>query len=123
MSTETGKESSDEVPVPTGVEAPEDYEWVASVEDVPRMRPLSVEVDGRGVLVCLQDDEVRAVDEICPHEERSMRYGVVQGGSIVCPHHQYKFDLETGRCKRHKCEPATTYEVHLEDGEVFVKKQ
>jgi nitrite reductase (NADH) small subunit len=87
------------------------------------MRPLVVEVNGHGILLCLQDGKVRAMNEICPHKQLSMRHGFVLGGAMVCPHHQYKFDLETGRSRRHKCQHAETFETHLEDGEVFVRKQ
>lgn len=98
----------------------DDFEPVCSLDEVPEVRPKKVVVDGRGILLCRSGGEIRAVDEICPHEKRSMRYGVVQRGRIVCPHHRYKFDLETGRC-RQRCAPAQLYEVRVEDGTVFVR--
>lgn len=124
-SVESSAQSEDEkgVNAPASVDEPESYEHVASMDEIPEMRPLVVEVNGHGVLLCLQDGEVRAMDEICPHKQLSMRHGFVHGGAMVCPHHQYKFDLQTGRSRRHKCQPAETFETHVEDGEVYVRKQ
>lgn len=98
----------------------DDYLPVCELDDLPDVRPFYTEIDGRGILLCRSGGEVHAVDEICPHEEKSMRYGVVQRGQIVCPHHQYKFDLETGRTRK-RCAPATTYEVEVEGDTVYVR--
>lgn len=97
------------------------YEKACSVEDIPAMMAKKVEVAGRGVLLCREDDEVYAVDEICPHKKRSMAYGVVLDGKIVCPHHQYEFELDTGRCRGRRCAPVLTYEVEVVDEDVFVR--
>lgn len=96
------------------------FERVCDVNDVPEHMPRRVEVGGRGVLLCRDGGEIRAVDEICPHKQRSMRYGVVFGGDLICPHHQYHFDLQTGRCDQ-RCEPVHVYEVRVVDGEVWVR--
>ncbi len=99
----------------------EGFERVCDVDDVPEHMPKRVVVGGRGVLLCRVDGEIRGVDEICPHKDRSMRFGVVFDGEIICPHHQYHFDLETGRCDRRKCPPVHVYEVRVVDGEVWVR--
>lgn len=82
--------------------------------------PFRAEIDGRGVLICREGDELFAVDELCPHENKSMRFGVVFDGVLTCPHHQYRFKLETGECNR-RCAPAITYPLEVVDGDVWVK--
>jgi nitrite reductase/ring-hydroxylating ferredoxin subunit len=96
------------------------FHAVCEVDDVPDLRPKHVEVADRDVLLCKTGGELYAVDEICPHENKSMRYGVVQRGQIVCPHHQYRFELESGRCRR-RCAPVEVYETKIEDGTVYVR--
>ena len=85
------------------------------------MMPKRVDIDGQGVLICRTDDGFAAVDETCPHKQRSMRYGVVQRGQIICPHHRYKFDLETGRCHR-RCAPVAVYDVEVIDDDIYVRR-
>ncbi|MFP4598075.1 MAG: Rieske (2Fe-2S) protein [Persicimonas sp.] len=97
------------------------YTKVCTVDDIPQMMPRKVSVDGRSVLLCRDAGEIYAIDEICPHKQKSMAYGVVHAGKIICPHHQYEFELDTGRCRRKRCAPVLTYEVEVVDTEVFVK--
>lgn len=96
------------------------FERVCREEEVPEHMPRSAQVGGRGVLLCRQNGRIFAVDEICPHKNRSMRFGVVFNGDLICPHHQYHFDLETGRCKQ-RCEPIHSYEVQVLEGEVWIR--
>lgn len=98
----------------------EGYIEVCDVDDVPDMRPKMVEVDDQSILICRGEDGMFAVDEICPHEDLSMRFGVVQWDKIVCPHHQYRFDLETGQCQRRRCSPVPVYELEIHDEKVYV---
>ena len=94
---------------------------VCAVDEVPEHMPLKVEAFGRAVLLCRSDDGIYAVDEICPHENESMARGVVFEGQIICPHHQYRFDLDTGRCNR-RCAPVQTYEVRVVEDEVWLRR-
>ncbi len=98
----------------------EEFQAVCRVDELPDVRPKHVEVGDRSILICKSGGEIYAVDEICPHEKRSMRYGVVQRGQIVCPHHQYRFELESGRCRR-RCAPVEVYETKIDEGRVYVR--
>lgn len=104
----------------TAVRNLEGFDRVCDLEDVPDHIPRKVEVGGRGVLICREDGQLYAVDEICPHKNQSMERAPLVDGEIVCPHHQYRFDLETGRCNR-RCAPVQTYDVEVVDGEVWVR--
>lgn len=88
--------------------------------EIPMMRPLRIEHEGQGILLCKERGKVYAFDEICPHKEQSMAHGVVFQGTLVCPWHQYKFDLESGACKRRRCPPATTIAVKIVGREVHL---
>ena len=82
---------------------------------VPEMMPLKLTLADRAILVCRSLGQVWAVDEMCPHKRESMAYGVVHEGQIICPHHQYAFDLDTGRTTMRRCPPATVYSAQLAD--------
>lgn len=100
----------------------EGYEPVGPAGQIAGVMPRRVDVGGRSVLLCREGDRVFAVDEICPHKERSMVYGIIHGGKLICPHHQYGFELETGRCDQRRCAPVQTYPTAVTvDGELWVK--
>lgn len=85
------------------------------------MLPRKVSIDGLSVLICRGEEGFFAVDELCPHKSLSMAFGVVHEGKIICPHHQYTFDLDTGRCSMRRCAPVNTYPVEVVGEELFVK--
>lgn len=98
------------------------YVRACATSEVPEIMPRKVALAGHSVLICrAPDGHYHAVDEICPHKRESMAYGVVHDGKIICPHHQYAFELETGRCNKRRCPPVATYSVRVVDDEVFVK--
>ena len=98
----------------------------------------SVKVGGRRIAVtCLPDGGYRAVADTCPHEMASLGNGKVEkmwtaegvgapraseeGCVIVCPWHNFEFDLDTGLSP---CEPGRlrikTYRAASEHGEIVV---
>lgn len=93
---------------------------VCKASDVPGMMPRRVEVDGKGILICRHRMSFRAIGELCPHKGASMQHGVVMGGHIICPLHQYEFDLQTGQPKARRCGWATVYPCEVTDNTVFV---
>jgi len=99
----------------------EGFRRACSVDEVGQAMPRRVEIGDRSVLLCRDGEKIFAVDEICPHENQSMRYGVVFGGRIICPHHHYAFRLEDGHPNRRRCAPLETYEVVVEDDVVWVR--
>ena len=49
------------------------------------------------LLVCRSALGIRVMDEICPHQDKSLEGGKVRQGTIMCPHHGARFSLEDGR--------------------------
>lgn len=97
------------------------FQEACALEDLRDVMPTAVEVEGKSILLCRTDEGIHAVDEICPHKNKSMRYGVVHGDKIICPHHRYMFELETGRCNRRRCAPVEVYETAVADEAVWVR--
>ena len=98
----------------------DDFEYACTVDEVPEFMPRKVQVADRGVLVCRKDGAIHAVDEICPHKNQSMERAPVINGEIICPHHRYRFNLETGRCNQ-RCAPVQVYEVAVADDQVWIR--
>jgi len=46
----------------------------------------------------LEDGSLHAVDNRCPHEGYPLVQGDVDGCTLTCLWHNYKFDLRDGRC-------------------------
>lgn len=51
------------------------------------------------VMVTVIDGAVVAFPGVCPHEDVDLENGELDGGTVICPGHSYRFDLRTGLCE------------------------
>lgn len=99
-------------------------EWidVDSISNLERRRKLLVEVAGRGVALFFVDGKVRALDNTCTHKQRELVKGTILGDRIVCPGHQWAFNLDTGY-EAKKCRYQPVFETRVEDGRILVSSE
>ncbi|MGW3626703.1 Rieske (2Fe-2S) protein [Streptomyces sp. NPDC000880] len=98
-----------------------DPEWVkvAELTDVSRRGKKLVCVGAERVALFVDDGEVFAFQDSCVHKDRSLARGTLLDGRIICPGHQWAFDLRTGQAEdRPERQPG--YEAKVEDGHVWV---
>lgn len=75
--------------------------WVrlAAAADVPPGAAKSVSVDGRWFALFHDPEKgFYATDDTCPHEEASLGEGAYYEGRVICPRHNWVFDVRSGRC-------------------------
>lgn len=86
-------------------------------------RPVRVEVDGVGLVVCqTKPGEVAAFGELCPHLAAPMADGWLDRGRIVCPWHGSWFAADSGEVLRGPAAaPLPCYEARLVNGVVEVR--
>ena len=66
-------------------------------EPVGEARVVTVD-DGRRFAVFPLDGGFRVTDADCPHNGGPLAEGRVDGSTLVCPWHWYRFDLDSGTC-------------------------
>lgn len=71
-------------------------------------------------LFLMENGEVRAIHNVCPHKQGPLSEGTVSGHYIYCPLHDQKIDLDTGRVQEPDEGCVTTYPVEIIDGDVYV---
>ncbi len=77
-------------------------------------------VDDVDVAVFKVDDKIYALSNLCPHQKTALMYdGYIENGKVGCPVHGWEFDLETGKLGDRR--GIDTYEVKIENDDVFVK--
>lgn len=83
---------------------------------------LVIDHEGREVVLFWNNGEPGAMDNACIHRERALAQGVLLNGRVVCPGHQWAFDLQTGWCReRERTQP--TYVVAVRDGSVLLSSE
>ncbi len=75
-------------------------EWhdVAARDQLDPDFPLGVEVLGQHLGLYVQDNEVHALEDICPHAFANLSQGFQESGLIECPLHAARFEIATGKC-------------------------
>ncbi|MBT8491698.1 MAG: Rieske (2Fe-2S) protein [Deltaproteobacteria bacterium] len=96
---------------------------VCRVDDVPEDGMVEFDVDGIAVpvLVVRRGSEWRATSGICPHEVVHLRKGSLDGNTVICPGHGYRFDLDSGACTPDRRLRLPVYQATVEDGEVWIE--
>ena len=56
------------------------------------------------------------VENACPHAGGNLAAGEVRAGVVTCPWHEWKFNLNSGRCTLASDVGLTRYECRVEDG-------
>jgi nitrite reductase (NADH) small subunit len=92
---------------------------VGSLAEVTKRRRFVVDHDGADILVFAHDGAVYAFANMCIHRDRELLKGTVFNGKLVCPGHQWAFDLATGH-EAVKDEWQPTFAVEIRDDRVLV---
>lgn len=96
---------------------------VAYVEEIDRKGSRVLKLDGREIaLFRLSGGEVLAVENKCPHKGGALSEGMVCGGKVHCPLHDWKIDLRSGKVMEpdHGCVPTYEVEVDPASGAVYL---
>ena len=105
-----------------GVTGRHDASWldVGDVGEVVKRKKFVVGPDERPIVVISHGNCVYALDNVCIHKRRELVKGVILGDRIVCPGHQWSFQLGSGwEAKMERSQP--TYPVRItDDGRVEV---
>lgn len=75
----------------------------------------------RRVAVFNVDGELFGIESDCKHMKASLKKGKVDGLVVTCPWHSWKYNLKTGQCLTVDKFRLKTYQVEVENGDIFVK--
>lgn len=97
-----------------------EFRAVCRVDEVVEGKALGVKVEGLGIAIFRDQDKFYALHNRCPHQNTLMDDGWVEEGEAVCPHHNWRFKLNTGRCTTTRGNSIHTFPCEVRDGIVWV---
>src|SRR5919204_6897779 len=92
----------------------------AGVEEVRARRCLVAHLDGHTLALFADGDDVRAVDNRCPHMGFPLHRGTLHDGILTCHWHHARFDVGTGGTFDQWADDLRVFPVELRDGDVWV---
>jgi nitrite reductase/ring-hydroxylating ferredoxin subunit len=72
------------------------------------------------ILLCRIEGEVHALDGICPHRGASLAQGQCIRNAVVCPWHDWAFDLVTGKGITNPYSSLKKYPVFIKEGNILI---
>jgi nitrite reductase/ring-hydroxylating ferredoxin subunit len=96
----------------------EGWQFAASISQLPPDEPIVARVGEHVLAIGRNGSTYFAVDNTCPHAGGSLGNGILKEGNIVCPLHNWEFDVTTGKCGRLRI---CTYPVRVHKGNLEVQ--
>lgn len=99
-------------------------EWtdLCALADVPHVGSGKfVACKNRALAVFRQGEEVKVIDDTCPHAGGSLASGFIRNGVVHCPWHGWPFRIADGVCPDNPGIKVTAYEARIEGDQVQAK--
>lgn len=94
---------------------------IAKLEDIPRLGARVLRTDTMDIAIFRTSaDQVFALRDQCPHKGGPLSQGIVHGGTVTCPLHNWKIDLASGEAQGPDQGCTNSYPVKVESGIVYL---
>ena len=98
-----------------------DWVEIGRIEQIPRRGARCVNTPaGKIAVFRTAEDQVFAIENRCPHKGGPLSEGIVHGGQVTCPLHNWVFDLSTGEAQGADEGRVRTFPVDVIEGRIFM---
>lgn len=98
---------------PELIEAQPQWRDVMAVAEIAEGEVKRVECATRTVFVYREGDDFKVYDSHCPHQVTNIPHLALEGLTLTCPKHQWKFDIRTGACIEKGKHPMKSFETKV----------
>ena len=100
-----------------------EYRTVCAVGELEPGGARLVVLDGKEIALFLVDGEYYAIEDNCLHAGGPLHEGRLEERTVVCPWHDWRFDLKTGACDLNPKVNLDRYPVRVRDGFIEIQYQ
>jgi nitrite reductase/ring-hydroxylating ferredoxin subunit len=93
---------------------------VASLSELAPGSAKAVEVKGKAIALFNVEGTIYATDNTCLHQGGPLGEGELTGGVVMCPWHQWEYDVRTGEVVGDRSAKVVTYPVQVEGSDIKV---
>lgn len=97
--------------------------WVEGpeAESVREGSPARVRIDGVDVIVVRREDRLFAYRNECPHQGMPLHDGDMDGDTLTCAWHGFRFDVTNGECENMPQVQLEPFPLRVEEGRVLIR--
>ena len=96
--------------------------WVktAKEKEVPPGTRKVVRVRGRRIVLVNVEGSFYALDNECVHAGAPLNRGYLDGHRLICPWHDWPYDVRTGKLPHNPRVGVRTYPTKVENGRIYI---
>ena len=106
---------------PENLDAEPAWHDIAEFDEIPMDEPAYFQVDGRHLFIYRTQDSLHIYDSRCPHQVTDIPHLALQGKTLTCPKHEWKFDIESGSCIEKGKRPLREFEHKIESNRLLAR--
>ena len=98
-------------------------EWfeIGHIEDIPLRGARCVATpEGKIAVFRTADNEVYAIEDMCPHRKGPLSQGIVHDAAVTCPLHNWVISLDTGHVRGPDEGSVKTFPLRVEEGTILL---
>ncbi|HEX5135565.1 MAG TPA: Rieske 2Fe-2S domain-containing protein [Planctomycetota bacterium] len=92
------------------------YRAICRVDELRPGAGRLVEIDGKAIALFNVGGAFHAIEDTCLHAGGPLHEGTLEGTTVTCPWHAWRFDVATGSCELNPMVSLACYPVRVRDG-------
>jgi nitrite reductase (NADH) small subunit len=97
------------------------WAFIGTITEIPQRGARCVATSrGKVAVFRTAEDRIFAIEDHCPHKGGPLSEGIVHGGAVTCPLHNWVISLETGKALGADNGSVQTIPVKVEGERIFI---
>ena len=96
------------------------YAKVMKVEDLKTGKSVIISVGNNEIALFNYKGKYYAVTNKCPHKGSPLGEGRIEEGVLICPGHEWRFDLNNGNCMQNPYMKIFSYPVRVKKEHIYL---
>ena len=97
------------------------YTKVLKCADLEIGKSAIIEVGNKEIALFNYKGNFYAIDNTCPHRGAPLGEGRIEEGILICPNHEWRFELKSGWCPQNPELSTEVYPIKVHDEKIYVR--
>ena len=97
------------------------YTKVMKCDDLEIGKSAIIEVGDKEIALFNYKGDFYAIENTCPHRGSPLGEGRIEEGILICPGHEWRFELKSGWCPQNPELSTEVYPIKVHDEKIYVR--